>query len=197
MNAIYKSYTDEQLIGLLNLQDKTAFAEIYERYWGVVFNHARRMTKDNELAKDILQDVFTTIYKKIGVSDFSNISFQAYLFTLVKHHVISLYRKEKTRVNYISSLKSHIDNENATEGYLAEKQIREQFEREVAALPSKMRTVFELSRKEYLSHKEIADFINISELTVKKQISNAIGILRSKLTYLTLLYFISVVLWLN
>jgi len=50
-------------------------------------------------------------------------------------------------------------------------------------LPPKMREIFELSRKEYLSHKEIAEKLGISEQTVSKQVSNALKILRTKLGF--------------
>ena len=44
-----------------------------------------------------------------------------------------------------------------------------------------MRAVFELSRKQDLSYKEIADQLHISDKTVKKQVNNALHILREKL----------------
>jgi RNA polymerase sigma-70 factor (ECF subfamily) len=55
-------------------------------------------------------------------------------------------------------------------------------EKEMAALPSGMQKIFELSRREHLSHREIAAQLNISEETVKKQVNNALRILRSKLS---------------
>ncbi|MNT81059.1 RNA polymerase sigma factor [compost metagenome] len=54
-------------------------------------------------------------------------------------------------------------------------------EKGIAELPPKMREVFELSRKHIMSHKEIAEQLNISEQTVRKQVNNALKILRSKL----------------
>jgi len=51
-----------------------------------------------------------------------------------------------------------------------------------------MREVFEYSRKEYLSHKEIAVKLHISEQTVSKQITNALRILKLKLGIL--IYFV-------
>jgi len=42
--------------------------------------------------------------------------------------------------------------------------------------------VFELSRLQGLSHREIAALLQISEHTVKRQISNALSILREKLS---------------
>ncbi|MNI91450.1 RNA polymerase sigma factor [compost metagenome] len=54
---------------------------------------------------------------------------------------------------------------------------------EIAKLPAKMREVFELSRLEDLSHREIAERLNISESTVKKQVQNALKILKARLSH--------------
>ena len=62
-------------------------------------------------------------------------------------------------------------------------------EKEIAALPPKMREIFELSRKANLNYREIADRLNISDKTVKKQMSNALKILRSRLGVLFDLFF--------
>ncbi|MNL17944.1 RNA polymerase sigma factor [compost metagenome] len=57
-------------------------------------------------------------------------------------------------------------------------------DKEVSALPQKMKEIFEMSRNQELSHREIAAQLNISDHTVKKQINNAIKILRPKITSL-------------
>jgi RNA polymerase sigma-70 factor (ECF subfamily) len=197
MNARYKTYSDRQLAELLNERDKYAYTEIYNRYWGFVYNHARRMTKDNDLAKDVLQDVFTNIYLKMGVADFQQIVLPTYLFTLVKHRVINLVNRDKLKINHLASLQRYLDQgENAIDNFILEKETQERIEKEIAALPKKMKVIFELSRKYYLTHKQIAEAVSISELTVKKQISNAISILRSRLSCVTLLQLMSAMLWL-
>ncbi|SFW89808.1 sigma factor-like helix-turn-helix DNA-binding protein [Chitinophaga sancti] len=62
---------------------------------------------------------------------------------------------------------------------------------EVTSLPTKMRAVFQLSRYEDLSNKAIAETLNIAEGTVKKQVKNALTILRERLAAVsTLMVFI-------
>ena len=67
--------------------------------------------------------------------------------------------------------------------------MEELIEKELAALPPKMREVFELSRKANLNYREIAEKLNISDNTVKKQMSNALKILRSRLGVVFDLFF--------
>ena len=58
-----------------------------------------------------------------------------------------------------------------------------------------MREIFELSRKKFRTHKEIADELHISDKTVKKQINNAIKILSLRLNIFAL--FLSIYLGLT
>jgi RNA polymerase sigma-70 factor (ECF subfamily) len=67
--------------------------------------------------------------------------------------------------------------------------MEELIEKEIATLPPKMREVFELSRKANLNYREIAEKLNISDNTVKKQMSNALKILRSRLGVIFDLFF--------
>ncbi|MNY64348.1 RNA polymerase sigma factor [compost metagenome] len=83
---------------------------------------------------------------------------------------------------YISSISEFAEKDNCiTDHLVREKELSALIEREILALPPKMREVFELSRKGNLTHKEIAVKLNISEKTVKKQVNNSLKVLRTKL----------------
>jgi RNA polymerase sigma-70 factor (ECF subfamily) len=108
----------------------------------------------------------------------------------MRFKVFDLMDRKKVRSNYLSSLENFIKkNEYSAEYRLREKQMAELVEREIAALPPKMREVFELSRKANLNYREIAEKLNISDNTVKKQMSNALKILRSRLGIIFDLFF--------
>ena len=63
-------------------------------------------------------------------------------------------------------------------------------EREVDALPEKMREIFLLSRDETRSYKEIGEQLDISEKTVRNQVYNALRLLKVKINFLLTLFFI-------
>jgi RNA polymerase sigma-70 factor (ECF subfamily) len=71
-----------------------------------------------------------------------------------------------------------------TDHFIREKELAFQIEKEVSLLPEKMRLIFEMSRNANLSHKEIAAKLDISDKTVKKQINNAIKLIKVKLNLL-------------
>jgi RNA polymerase sigma factor (sigma-70 family) len=95
---------------------------------------------------------------------------------------------KKIRANYTKSFQDFLDEgEYITDNYIREKEFSQIIEKEIAALPDKMRQVFELSRRQNLSRKEIAEKLNLSEKTVKNQITNALKILRGKLDIISFL----------
>lgn len=178
----YKNLPDTELLTLFQNGDRKAYEQIYYRYWAILFQHCRKMLRNDEESKDLVQDLFSLFWLE-GKELILKTSLSAYLYTVLRYKVFNLIDKNKVRVDYLSSLQSFIEsNESATTDHLIrEKQMKELIEKEIASLPEKMREVFELSRKANLSYKEIAAEQNITDNTVKKQMNNALKILRSKL----------------
>lgn len=100
----------------------------------------------------------------------------------MRYKIFDLIDRNKVKTDYLSSLENFIEqNEYSSDYMVREKQMEALIEKEIAALPEKMRKVFELSRKSKMSYKDIAKELNISDNTVKKQMNNALRILRTKL----------------
>lgn len=179
---VYARLDDNVLTDLLQKQDGHAFTELYNRYWGLMFTHARRMVKDDDLANDIVQEVFLKLWqhsKSINISG----SVSGYLYRSLRNHILNHIEKQRVRQDYLTSLARWIqEGHRDTEDEMAVRELEEQIESEVTHLPPRMRQVFELSRHACLSYKEIAAQVNISEGTVKKQIYNALKILKNKLS---------------
>ncbi|KIO75751.1 RNA polymerase sigma 70 [Pedobacter lusitanus] len=175
-----KSLTDSELIELLKQEDQTAFAEIYERYWTVLFLHARNLLRDNDEAADIVQELFAGLWLKSKSVVLSG-SLSSYLYKAVRNKVFDHLRHKKVMNDYLKSINDFILEEQfVADELLREKELAAIIENEINALPAKMREVFILSRKQYLSYQQIALQLNISEHTVKSQISNALRTLRTK-----------------
>lgn len=178
--AAYSSFTDQELTDLLKSGNEAAFAEVYKRYWSVLFLHARRMLGDSEEARDITQELFTGLWLKATTIEFAN-SLSSYLYKAVRNKVFDHLKHDKITNDYLKSLNEFlIAGELINDDEQRVKELAEIIEAEIRALPAKMRVVFELSRKQHLSYKEIAEQLGISEHTVKSQVSNALHILRAK-----------------
>jgi len=85
-------------------------------------------------------------------------------------------------LGYLNSLQEFIDKgEYSTDLLLRERELNLIIEKEIQALPPRMREVFMLSRNEGLTHKQIAQRLGTSEQTVTTQIRNSLKVLRLKL----------------
>jgi RNA polymerase sigma-70 factor (family 1) len=188
--ADYRLHSDTDLMELLKTGDRLAFEEIYNRYKLVLHNHAWNKTRNNMEAQDAIQEVFSTLWTKREVIQIgSNLS--GYLYTSVRNYILNLFAKKQVQEKYIHSIQQFSQQKTiATDYRVRESMLREMIEKEIAELPPRVREVFELSRKQHLSHREIATIMGTTEQTVKKQISNALKQLRSKLGLVPYLYLL-------
>lgn len=183
---VYKSLTDNELFVLMQDGDKYAFEEIYERFNGLLYIYACKMVPDREDARDIVQEIFVYLWSNPDIKIKSQLS--AYLYTAVRYKIFDWLDKNKSRTNYLQSLESFADRgDYVTDNYIREREFASLIEKEVSLLPPKMRLIFEMSRQQHLSQKEIAEILHLSDKTVKKQMSNALKVLRLKLTSFLLL----------
>jgi RNA polymerase sigma-70 factor (family 1) len=189
--SVYSNLSDQELIILLKEGDQLAFTEVYDRYKGPLYIHAFNLLRDREEAKDILQQIFAALWT--GRKDFvlkSQLS--GYLYTAVRNQIFKLIAHKQVASKYITSLAEFgTSGECITDHLVRENQLLAIIEKEIAGLPEKMREIFELSRKEGFSHKEIAAQLNVSEKTVRNQVNNALKILRVKLGLLVYLLLFS------
>lgn len=187
----YTNLDDESLSVLLQLGNEQAFSEIYERYKGVLYIHAVKMLKDRDEAQDVIQELFTKLWNK-RESLTINTSLSAYLYTAVRNRILDIFSHEKVVAIHQQSLQDFINQgEYHTDNYIREKELSLLIEKEISALPPKMKEVFELSRKEHFSYLQIAEQLDISENTVRKHITKALARLRSKIQLLLLLVAIT------
>ncbi len=185
----YTKLSDHELLALLKESDRAAFAEVYDRYKVLLHIHAYKKFSDREEAKDIVQDVFASLWKNRENSDFNNLP--GYLYTAVRNSIVNHITRKEVKTKYITSMQNFSSfGQIVTDHLIREKQLADIIEKEIEALPKKMRVIFELSRKEHLSHKEIAERLSISEKTVDKQISNALKILRTRVKLMSFLTFL-------
>ena len=180
--ADYSNYTDTKLTSLLNESDHQAYTIIYDRYKFLLYAHAYKKLQDREEARDVVQEVFVTLWnKRAGIDAQSNLA--GYLYTALRNTILNIFASKEVRTRYADSMAAHYINDYApTDHNIRSQQLGSLIDREIAALPRKMQEVFVLSRKAHLSRKEISLQLDISEATVDRQIANALKILRARLT---------------
>ncbi|WP_069658881.1 RNA polymerase sigma factor [Arcticibacter eurypsychrophilus] len=184
------SISDSELVVLLKQDSKEAYTEIYDRYHGILYAFAYKKLNDREEAKDLIHELFLLLWERRSFLDVK-LGLSAYLFTAVRNRVLNLIKHKKISSAYVESFQQYMDNNLfAADELLQQKELTAFIEKEIQALPYKMRQVFELSRKDHYSRGEIAQELNLSEETVKSHMHHAIKILRAKLGSMFFLIFL-------
>ncbi|SDL15860.1 Sigma-70 region 2 [Pedobacter sp. ok626] len=177
----YSNFPDVQLVDLMRESDDAAFIEIFNRYYILLFSFTCRRLNDKEVSKDLIYDAFAYIWEK---RDTINIPGEliAFLYTVIKNRIVDHYKHQKVRQKYVEDFQRCLDQrQNSTDHLVRHNYLNARIEREIAALPEKMRVVFELSRKKAMNRQEISEHLDMPENTVKTNLQRALRILRGKL----------------
>jgi RNA polymerase sigma-70 factor (family 1) len=174
----YSDLDEIQLLQLLRKGNEEAFTEIYNRYWKLLYTTARNIIRDEDFAKDAVQEVFITLWQRrvdanIGV-------LKAYLQQAVRFQILNGIRARKTDEKFyirLSEVTANIIYDNPLLFKEQEALLREILN----ALPEDCNLVFRLSREEHLTYKQIASHLNISEKTVEKKMSICLKQIRQAL----------------
>jgi len=186
----YLEFTDRELTEFIKEGDQAAFTEIFIRYNQLLYSHTYNKLRNREEARDIVQDIFYSLWANRGKS-LPDSNLIGYLFMATRYKVADLLSRQQVKSKYVISFQEFIDRAPDRSDHLIRKnQLREIIEEEISALPPRMQEVLRLSRFEELSHKEIAERLNISEATSKDQVKKALKILRKRLGFYAYLYFV-------
>lgn len=183
--AAYNSLSDLQLIDLLKEDDEAAFTEIYARYANKLTGFASSKLYGLGDSCDVIHDVFVKLWeerKQLKVDR----NLEAYLFTLIRYRIIDKIRRNITREDYVEMvLALRICHVSEIEQQITTKEIKQHIGNALEKLSPRVKEIYHLSREENLSITEIAQKLQLSEQTVKNQLTFALKHLRESLGYLS------------
>lgn len=181
------TYTDAELLSQLHERSEArAFEVIYNRHFSTVFRYVYKLMQDRETSEDLVQNIFMALWRNPNKHSIENLP--AYLIGAAKNQIAKHFRKSKFNTVQMEFIRDY-DSTNITEEYLFEQDTRTTIEAAIGRLPSKCRSVFELSRFSFLSNKEIAHKLGISVFTVENHIKKALYYLRQSLDVIILVLF--------
>ena len=165
-------------------EDIALFEEIYTTCFPLLYNYAFTILKDRVEAEDAVGDVFLKLWEERRFLLIET-SVKSYLFKSVYNQCINILERKKVHEKYENYVK-HLQyvNENDSDyplSSLMESELTETIQKAIEKLPPQCRKIFEMSRKEQLSHEEIAIKLGVSINTVHMQIKRALGKLRIEL----------------
>ncbi|MDB5090483.1 MAG: polymerase sigma-70 factor, subfamily, partial [Mucilaginibacter sp.] len=116
---------------------------------------------------------------------------QSYLFTILRRRIVDKIRKNITREEYAVMLQSlTTPHYSTTEQQIAEKDLKQQIRNALNELPPRVQEIYHLSREENLNTREIAEKLNLTEQTVKNQLTVALKHLRKVLSSVAVATFV-------
>lgn len=171
-------FTNEVLIELLRDENQEAFKELYDRYWLKLYSIAYKKIKAKENAKELVQDLFLSLWsRRKEIVLYSTVD--NYLMSALKKSIITYIQTNSNQSAHLVSYHQQQQHEdNTTESSLILNELLQLIDDHVTVLPAHCQKIFILSRFQHLSHKEIADHLNISTKTVANQINKALRLLK-------------------
>ena len=180
------SATDDELVARARDKDFAAFEDLLGRYEDKVFRLANRIVRNETDAKEILQETFVSIWRKLdtfkGDSQFGSwvyrIATNAALMRLRAHRRHPEVSTEELPIGYLDNygqpLPTGADNwSKRPDDELQSSELRAHIQAAVDALPDIYRTVFVIRDIEGLSTEETAEALGISIPTVKTRLHRA------------------------
>jgi RNA polymerase sigma-70 factor (family 1) len=179
--------SDQELICLIKQGDRAAFTEVYKRYAESLAGFAASKLYDLDDARDVLHDLFVKLWEDrttLTVND----NLRSFLFAAIRYKIIDKIRRNVTRQEYDLLLHALAEPQaNGVEQQLDAKELQQLVDLSLEQLPVKTKLIYQLSRNEHLSVTEIAQRLNLSEQTVKNQLSIALKHLRQAIAGLGIL----------
>lgn len=173
-----KPRCDTELLALIRIADRSAFEELYNRYWDVLLDTAYRRLGYIELAEEIVQDIFVSLFVRRAHIEIKS-SLEGYLKNALKYKIFDVFRSMDVHSKYVNAvLRQEAPCYLTPENDLEAKELSQKIEAVTCKLPEKCREVFLLSRIENMSNKSIAEKLGISISTVEKHIGKAMTIMR-------------------
>ena len=193
--APISSNTDHHLLKRLSEDDRAAFEELFVSNYDMVYSAALVMLKSPEIAADIAQDIFLSLWenrqKAIVIGNI-----KGFLYNSVKFKVHKQLRRTKVEEAYTQYLKYKESTALACselDDLLTFNQLQASIQQGIAQLPPQQHRAFRLSREQGLSHDQIGEVLGVSKKTAKDYIVRSIAFLRQHLAQhlrLLLLFFI-------
>ncbi|NBC67313.1 MAG: RNA polymerase sigma-70 factor [Bacteroidetes bacterium] len=188
-----------ELIRKITNGNQKAFEGLFNTYFRYLHNIAYNRLRSKEVAEDIVQDIFTDLWKNRESLEIHT-SVKSYLFQATKNRVYKHIRHQSVREKEIYIRRIHDDyySQNTfpqTQKVMEGEELEYLVTEHLGDLPEKSQTIFAMSRDDHFTYREIAEKMNCSPKTVEYHIGKVLQHLRVNLKdYVTFLFFFSFLL---
>jgi len=182
--------TDKQLVASIKRGCDQSFEEFVSRYESKIYHLALKLTRSHEDAEEVLQDVFTTIHRKIHLFEGKS-AFSSWLYRIAVNAAFMKLRKNRQNPTISAEdlsfrlqqqvFDGDLNNNERTDQPLFEKEMRSILSGSIEKLPEQYKAVFVLRDVRGLTNQEVSGILSISIAAVKSRLHRARLMLRKKL----------------
>lgn len=170
---------DDKILQIFRENPAMALGILYDKYCEYLSKEVFFILKDEQDTRDVIQDLFLSLWKNKDLLNHINLSLKQYLKKAAYNKSIN---KVKSRVQFTDWDHDEVPMEGEEQhNKIVVEELESSILQAIDELPVKCRTVFILSRFEDKTYKEIAIELSISQKTVENQIGKALKILRNKI----------------
>jgi RNA polymerase sigma-70 factor (family 1) len=172
-------HNEAELLHLIAQGDAYAYQTIFEKYRDKIYSAALLLSKSSALAEDITQDVFAMVWEKRNTLPAIE-KFEGFLFITARNLIYSRMRKLASDKAYREYLQHYFGEgqEASVHEQVTYRELEQNILRAIQHLSPQQQKAFRLSRFQGLQHKEIAQKMGLSPLTIKSYIAQTIVTLR-------------------
>lgn len=160
--------------------DDIHFKPLFEHYFPRLKRYATGFTGDHTVGEELAMNVLLKVWQQ--KDRISNIrDFNSYLFTMMRHEVISMIRRKKAATTPLTDTTEGLagtENINETISY---RELLLRYRQCLEKLPPRRREAFILNREKGMSYAEIAVILNVSVFTVQNHIASSLKFMRAEL----------------
>ena len=189
-------YSDSTVINLLKQGSEKAFEWLFKTHFESLHAYAYTFLKDDEMAEEIVQNVFCRIWEKRDLLKTDG-SLKAYLYRAVHNESLNYLKHQKVRATFDVYYAGQLDQEEEQASQkIAAAELQQRIDTAMSELPQQCRTIFQLSRFEQLKYQQIADHMGLSIKTVENQMGKALRMMRQKLAEFLPIILLLIMKWL-
>ncbi len=171
--------TDTELVNLLIRDNETAFSELYVRYKDKLHYFCLSLLKSEEETNDIVQEIFIRLWEsRIFINP--DLSFSSFLYTIARNRILNYFRDMDIDAKAKSILAQNKPvEEDVIESNLIYTEYQNILKEAIEQLSPQRKKIFNMSRMDNLTHKEIAEQLGISVNTVQEHISESLRFIKT------------------
>jgi RNA polymerase sigma-70 factor (ECF subfamily) len=174
-------YHEKELFLQIAAGDEKAFRELFDQYRERLFVFVWQLCHSVTDSEEVVQDIFLRLWEnraKLNQVDFP----RKYMYVMARNRTLDLLTKIAKDQQMIKEVWANLSQSgNFTENLLQAAESQKLINEAVALLPEKKQTIFWLSRRDGLSHQEIAQQMGLSVQTVKNTLTEILKQIKSYL----------------